>query len=276
MENTRKPLKDLNLLDRFLFAEAMEDPVIMQSILEILLGKEILLKYPPQTEKEQRTTPLKRFIKLDVWAWDVDDIVYDTEVQKEDTKNLPKRSRLYQALIDVKLLNPGEVDFNQLNEVYIIIIMPFDLFGCGLYRYTFENQCKEVPGMSLKDGATRLFFNTHGTDKEETDTELIELLRYIEHTTEEVSLECKSERIKDMHRRISEIKSNEEIGVKYMQAWEEKIIEKRRAREEGRVEGITRLNQLYAKLLEADRVDDIAKATRDKEYLEILYKELGV
>ena len=49
-----KALKDLNLLDRFLFAEAMEDPVIMQMVLEIILGREIILKYPPQTEKEQR------------------------------------------------------------------------------------------------------------------------------------------------------------------------------------------------------------------------------
>ena len=52
-----KALKDLNLLDRFLFAEAMEDPVIMQTILEIILGKDILLKYPPQAEKEKRSSP---------------------------------------------------------------------------------------------------------------------------------------------------------------------------------------------------------------------------
>ena len=74
-----KALKDLNLLDRFLFAEAMEDPVIMQMVLEIILGREIILKYPPQTEKEQRKSPLLRYIRLDVWAMDTDDTVYDTE-----------------------------------------------------------------------------------------------------------------------------------------------------------------------------------------------------
>ena len=101
----------------------------MRSIFEIILGKEIALKHLPQTEKEQRTTPLSRFIKRDVWAWDTEDTVYDTEVQKEDTNNLPKRSRYYQAMIDSKLLLPGEVDFNKLNQVYIILITPFDLFG---------------------------------------------------------------------------------------------------------------------------------------------------
>ena len=37
----RKTLKDLNLLDRFLFAEAMSDPENMKNVLEIILGKDI-------------------------------------------------------------------------------------------------------------------------------------------------------------------------------------------------------------------------------------------
>lgn len=174
MKNIRKkkPLKDLNLLDRFLFAEAMEDPVILQNLLEIILGKDITLKYLPQSEKEQRTTILHRYIKLDVWARDSDDIIYDTEVQKEDTKNLPKRSRLYQALIDVKLLPPGEIDFNKMNRVFVIMIMPFDLFGQGRYRYTFTQRCEENPEISLNDDAIRIFSNTHGTDKSGTSQEL--------------------------------------------------------------------------------------------------------
>ena len=34
-----KNLKDLNLLDRFLFDEAMEDSENMRDVLEIILGK---------------------------------------------------------------------------------------------------------------------------------------------------------------------------------------------------------------------------------------------
>ena len=232
-----KALKDLNLLDRFLFAEAMEDPVIMQTILEIILGKDILLKYPPQAEKEKRSSPLFRFIRMDVWAMDAEDTVYDAEVQKEDTKNLPKRSRLYQSMIDTKLLDPGEVDFGRMNNVYTIMIAPFDLFGKGLYRYTFRMRCDEDPGIALDDGAARIFLNTRGKDPSGVSEELIELLRYIEHTTEEVSSSCRSGKIRELQRRIAMIKSSEEIGVKYMQEWEEKVIEQRRAREEGVAEG---------------------------------------
>ena len=168
---------------------------------------------------------------------DTEDTVYDTEVQKEDTRNLPKRSRLYQGLIDTKLLDPGEVDFNQMNDVYTIIITPFDIFGKGLYCYTFRMKCDEDTGLILNDGATRIFLNTHGTNPEGVTPELLELLRYIEHTTEEVSNACQSDKIRELQRRIAAIKSSEVIGVKYMQEWEEKIIEKRKAREEGLAEG---------------------------------------
>ena len=53
--------------------------------------------------------------------------------------------------------------------------------------------------------------------------ELIELLKYMEHSTDEVSEQCKSERIQKMHRRVCRIKASEKTEVKYMQAWEEKV-----------------------------------------------------
>ena len=238
MEQKQKTLKDLNLLDRFLFSQAADDPDTMRDMLEIILGREVVLKLLPQTEKEQRTHPLNRYVRLDVWAMDEEERIYNTEVQREDTGNLPKRSRFYQALIDSNLLKPGEVGFQRLNPVYIILICPFDLFGYGLYRYTFQMQCKEVPGLSLQDGAVRIFLNTRGQHTEGVSQELIELLRYMEHTTEEVSASCTSERIHNIQKRIHAIKSSEKIGVKYMQAWEEKILEQEKAREEGHASGL--------------------------------------
>ena len=239
MEQKQKTLKDLNLLDRFLFSQAADDPDTMRDMLEIILGREVVLKLLPQTEKEQRTHPLNRYVRLDVWAMDEEERIYNTEVQREDTGNLPKRSRFYQALIDSNLLKPGEVGFQRLNPVYIILICPFDLFGYGLYQYTFQMQCKEVPGLSLQDGAVRIFLNTRGQHTEGVSQELIELLRYMEHTTEEVSASCTSERIHNIQKRIHAIKSSEKIGVKYMQAGEEKILEQEKAREEGRKEGLS-------------------------------------
>lgn len=43
-----------------------------------------------------------------------------------------------------------------MKDCYSIIIAPFDLFGRGLYQYTFQMTCAET-GQPLEDGATRIF-----------------------------------------------------------------------------------------------------------------------
>ena len=255
MSQSKKSLQDLTLLDRFLFAEVMEDPRTFENVLSIILGKDISIQGNPQSEHEFRTSPLKRQVRLDIWAEDEDDSVYNVEAQKENTKNLPHRSRFYQALIDSKLLLPGEVDFSNMKDCYSIIIAPFDLFGKGLYQYTFQMTCNET-GQPLKDGAIRIFLNTHGNNSNDTNPELIELLHFMEYTTEETS--CSTSRLQEIKEQVNLVKSSEEIGVKYMQEWEEKILEKRKARAEGLAEGraegdCSRLIQLIKKKIKKSK-----------------------
>ena len=226
-----KSLKDLTLLNRFLFAEAMDDPVNMRNLLEIILGREIVLKDLPQTEKEQRNSPLYRYVKLDVWAVDEEGSIYDTEPHQGEAEPLPKRSRHYQSMIDSKLLKPGKIDYADMNNVYIIVITPYDVFHAGKYMYTFRMACKEEPGLELQDGAVRIFLNTHGTNKEEVSPELVELLDYMENTN--TCPPAKSEKLMEIQKRVAAIKSSEEVGVKYMQAWEEKVLEREAGRKEG-------------------------------------------
>ena len=234
MAKNKKSLQDLTLLDRFLFAEVMEDSKTFENILSIILGEDISIQGRPQSEHESRTSPLKRQVRLDVWAEDEADAVYNVEAQKENTKNLPHRSRFYQALIDSKLLDPGEVDFSNMKDCYSIIIAPFDLFGKELYQYTFQMTCNETE-QTLGDGAIRIFLNTHGKNPKDISPELKELLYYMEHTTEDVT--CSTSRLQEIKDHVNVVKSSEEIGVKYMQEWEEKILEKRKARAEGLAEG---------------------------------------
>lgn len=271
-------------MDKFLFDEAMEDKDNMKTLLGIVLGQDTHLKYPPQTEKEFRNSKENRQIRLDVYAIDEDDVVYDTEPQKQNTKNLPKRSRLYQGLIDSNLLPPGSIDFNALNTVIIIMIMPFDLFGYELYQYTFRMKCEEISELELEDGATRIFLNSHGKHPEFVNPELIELLEYMEKSTDTVAKKCESKRIHQMHERITKLKSSKEMEIKYMQKWEEKEIERQEAYAEGervgekrgRTEGETRINKLTKYLLEQERTEDLKKAVSDAAYQAKLLKELGL
>lgn len=232
----KRSLEELTLLDRFLFDEAMENPENMETLLKLAVDDRIRLKSVPQTEKEVRRSEVYRSIRLDVWTEDVGGSVYDTEVQGKNTRNLPKRSRYYQAMIDSRMLEPGEDDFNQLPPVYIIMIMPFDLFGYGLYRYTFVEQCLEVPELRLDDGAVRIFLNTKGTKEEGVSPELVQLLQYMEHTNDE-SIVLEDERLRKLRENVKKIQQNGEAGVRYMQLWEELAEQRNEGREEGRKEG---------------------------------------
>lgn len=268
---SKKSLQDLTLLDRFLFAEVMEDTKTFENVLSIILGQDISIAGRPQTEHESRTSPLKRQVRLDVWAEDESDAVYNVEAQKENTKNLPHRSRFYQALIDSKLLLPGEVDFSNMKDCYSIIIAPFDLFGKGLYQYTFQMTCNET-GQTLDDGAVRIFFNTHGKNPEAISPELRELLYYMEHTTENIS--CSTPRLQEIQSHVNIVKSSEEIGVKYMQEWEEKILEKRKARAEGLAEGedLRLIKLIKKKIQKSKNLIQIADELEETpESIQILY-----
>lgn len=83
MDKNRKPipLRELNLTDRFLFDEVMEDPLVHQEVLSIILGKEIPLLDKHETEKELRVSPLSRTIRMDVFSMGEDSVIYNTEMQ---------------------------------------------------------------------------------------------------------------------------------------------------------------------------------------------------
>ena len=112
------------------------------------------------------------------------------------------------------------------------MIMPFDLFGYGRYQYTFYGVCKEEPECTLDDGAVRIFLNTRGTRPEGVSQELIDFLHYLEHTTDSAAQESDSDRIKRIHSQVCKAKKSEEVGIKYMQAWEELYYEREKGRQQ--------------------------------------------
>lgn len=227
------PLCELTLMDRFLFDAAMENEEVHRAVLEIILGRDIALLTKNETEKELRTSPLLRSIRMDVFSMDEDRIIYNSEMQKQLKYDLPKRSRFYQSLLDSSLLEPGSIHFNLLNETYIIVITPYDIFGLGKYKYTFQARCSEDLSCVLHDGAVRIFLNTKGNNRDEVSSELVEFLEYAEQADGKQACESESERIRKIHNYICKIKSSEEMGVRYMQAWEEKV----RDREDGFEDG---------------------------------------
>ncbi len=234
MESVKlRELRELNLLDKFLFDEAMEDRETYQMAVSILMENEVEFLEKPETEKELRVSSEIRQVRLDVVGMDKKGKIYYAEMQKRNTGNLIRRSRYYQAQLDVSLLEPGSMDFNLLNDSLFIMIAPFDIFGRGLYRYTFEEVCRECPDLKLDDGAVRIFINTKGTNREDFSQEFINFMKYLENTTDENAEKSGSERIKKIHEKVCRIRKSEKAGIKYMQRWEELEYAKQDGREEG-------------------------------------------
>lgn len=103
-ENVRTALDSMTLLDRFLFNEAVEDFQTYNDMIEILLENQIHLISWTETEKELRISPELREVRLDVISMDEVGQLYQMEMQQKNTYNLQKRSRYYQAQMDVSLL----------------------------------------------------------------------------------------------------------------------------------------------------------------------------
>ena len=233
-----KTLKELTLLDKFLFDEVMDIPEAHEAALRIILGDENLkLLTAAQTEKEVRTAPWLRSIRLDVYSVDENLRIYNTEAQKSRKNDLARRSRFYQSVMDSSLLKPGDESFNLLNDTFTIMITPFDLFGKGKYCYTFHGRCDEDPTLLLEDGATRIFLNTRGTNHEEVSEELICFLKYMEQSALNPEIPKTNKNLIKIHEHVRQVKASEEIGVKFMQRWEEEAMWKREGREKGQILG---------------------------------------
>ncbi len=233
----KKALKDLNLIDRFLFAEVMDDPEAVQDALSIILGQDIRLIPPSQTEKEHRVSPLSKSIRMDVFSMSEEGIVYDIEAQNTYKGDLKKRSRYYQSLMDSSLLEPGTDDYNMLKDSYIIVITNYDIFGLGKYCYTFSPTCHEAPELSLEDGAVRIFLNTRGKNEDEVSPELVEFLHYMENTTDKAAVQAGSDRIRRIHKRVRKAKKGEAIGMRFLRELEERNTARAEGRAAGRTEG---------------------------------------
>ena len=170
-----------------------------------------------------RNLPGNRGIRLDFQVLDLIHSIYDVEMQNRRFPDLPQRTRFYQSMTDTPLLKSGENSYSSLSPSYIIVICCFDLFGYGKYRYTFENTCHEVPGLSLGDGSHKIILNTRGTDPSAAEPQLIDFLRYIEHSTDQTISTIQDPRILKIHKKVKQIKKSEEMEAAYMREQELKM-----------------------------------------------------
>lgn len=268
-----KALKDLNLLDDFLFNSVVSYPEMGEEfgreLLKIIFGREFgKLSIVPQKIYYGVDTQYHG-IRLDVQLEEVlseQGTVFDIEPEKDlnDKNTLPQRTRFYHARIDAKSLKAGE-GYENLRKVVIIMIMPFDPFGYNHMIYTVRRKCEEIPEMKYDDGAMTLFLYTKGT-KGNPPEALVQFLHYMEKTE---AINATNEQLQKMHRIVEFVKQDTEVSTGYMKMCEYEQKWKNEGREEGTLQTLFMLveegviNMQYA-LKKAD--------VSEKDFLEAMEK----
>ncbi len=157
-----KTYDELTIQDNFLFQKIMRNKRICQKTIERLLDIEVRDIVYQEEEKSIDIRLDSKSIRLDVYVNDENGTIFNIEMQTtKDMYELAKRTRYYQALIDIDLLEKGQ-KYRQLNDTYIIFICSFQVFDGQRHKYTFRNLCVEDQNIELKDGANKLFLSTKG------------------------------------------------------------------------------------------------------------------
>ena len=257
---TKRTLLELNLLDDFLFNAVLSYPKIGEAfsreLLKVIFQREFgKLAVIPQKVYGGSDTD-KHGARLDVYLEEnleagelVPSTVYDVEPNlnddKADVKALPKRVRFYHSLIDSKSLQSGAA-YQELKNVIVIMITPYDPFGYDQMIYTISNRIKELPDERYEDGAKTIFLYTKGT-KGNVSEELRQFLQYMEHTTLE---NARNENLKKIHGMIEKVKHDEEVSIECMKIFErERMLIKQGIRQ-----GIEQGRKMAQEELEQERV----------------------
>jgi len=203
-----KAFEELQLKDDFMFSVIMRNPKFCKPFLERVLGIKISrIEYP----KAQDTIDLSvdaKSVRLDIYVEDDDNSVYNIEMQTTENGNLAKRTRYYQGMIDLGILEKGE-NYKNLKRSYIIFVCTFDLFGEGRHIYTFENRCIQNPAIRLGDDAVKIILNTKGI-MDDITPEMKKVLDFID------GKEASDDYTKALEKEIESVRNNEKWRLDYM------------------------------------------------------------
>lgn len=223
--------EQIGISNDFLFGKIMRNPRLCKKLLELILPElEIDRIEYPELQKTIREDVDARSVRLDIYIRDGKGTVYNIEMQAINTRELAKRSRYYQSMIDLQLIDKNQ-SYKELNQSYVIFICLTDIFGYGHHIYTFENLCKEENGLPLGDGTKKIFLNASG-EKMDVSPRLKAFLDYVAGKPSD------DEFVKELEEAVKEAKRNREWRHEYMTLLMRDQENQEIGRAEGRAEGI--------------------------------------
>ena len=203
-----KAFEELQIKDDFMFSVIMRNPKFCKPFLERILGIKISrIEYPKSQETIDISADAKS-VRLDIYVEDGKETVYNIEMQTTENRNLPKRTRYYQGMIDLNILEKGD-NYKDLKRSFIIFVCTFDLFGEGRHIYTFENRCIQNPDLGLGDDTTKIILNTKGT-MDDVTPEMKKLLDFID------GKEPEDDFTRELDEAVQSVRKNEKWRLDYM------------------------------------------------------------
>lgn len=249
-----------NLSDFALFLSVMKDPRAYRCVLSVFMDEPDIELQDVKVEQVVLNKSGKRAIRLDAWAKSVDNRQFNMEMQNDVRQDdLRKRSRFYPGMLDTPILKSGkETRYRMLPSTVIIFITQEDIFGRDRAKYTFTEQCEEVPDLKLDDGTTKIFFNM---ESKNGAPELISMLSYMKDTRlNNPDILVKDKRIVELNDIVEEVKDSEEWEAVKMNILEIGI-------EKGMQQGAEKkmLELVEKKLKKGQTISQIADALEESE-----------
>ena len=249
-----------NLSDFALFLSVMKDPRAYRCVLSVFMDEPDIELQDVKVEQVVLNKSGKRAIRLDAWAKSVDNRQFNMEMQNDVRQDdLRKRSRFYQGMLDTPILKSGkETRYRMLPSTVIIFITQEDIFGRDRAKYTFTEQCEDVPDLKLDDGTTKIFFNM---ESKNGAPELISMLSYMKDTRlNNPDILVKDKRIVELNDIVEEVKDSEEWEAVKMNILEIGI-------EKGMQQGAEKkmLELVEKKLKKGQTISQIADALEESE-----------
>ena len=139
MKKRIKEYNKLDFTDDFMFCMILENNLeLCKELLELILDIKIKKVELANSQKRIDLTYDGKGIRLDVYVNDSENTVYDIEMQTTKQKELPKRTRYYQGMIDLNLIQKG-MDYSELKKTYVIFICLKDVFGKNLPAVSYTH-----------------------------------------------------------------------------------------------------------------------------------------
>ena len=257
-------INTLTIRNNVIFTLVMRRPKLAKKCLERILGKKIRKLEYIESEKSEEVSVETHGVRFDVYC-ENEEALYNIEMQAYQIDDLPKRSRFYQDMMDMILLEKGE-PYEALKKNIVIFICTFDPFGQERHIYTFENRCSEDTSIRLQDETTKIFLNTKGR-MDDIPKPLRLFLEYIETGKTE------DEYTKELDKAVGEVRRDERwrkpIMTVEMMISDAVQAARKESKAEGKAEGKAEEQKATVfRMLDAGMAEDIirtATALTDEE-----------